>query len=182
MAAVADINFTIVGEIPRAQLTVNKTMPIVAELMGRSIDRNFEAGGRPTWIQRRSDSTGDPLRATGALRRSKETFSGNNFASVSVGKNLPYARIQREGGTITVPVTKKMRGFFWAKWFETGETKWRNMALTTRSVFVIHIPAREYMNIPPEELREILEVIGEGMITFQFTNSRYTTNSTINWS
>ena len=175
------IDVQIIGEIPKAEVTVKKTMPIVEQLLGRSIDRNFEAGGRPLWVQRRTDSTGDPLRATGALRRSKYTSHGANTAMVSVGKNLPYARIQREGGTITVPVTKKMRGFFWAKWYETGETKWRNMALTTRSVFVIHIPAREYMNIPPDELQEILEVIGEGLITFQFTNSRFTTNSTIDW-
>lgn len=178
---VGDIDVRVVGEIGKAELTVNKTMPTVSELLGRSIDRNVEVGGRPLWIQRRTDSSGDTLRATGALRRSKYTSFGQNYAMVSVGKNIPYARIQREGGTITVPVTPRMRGFFWAKWYETGETKWKNMALTSRSVFVIHIPAREYMNIPPEELKEILEVIGEGLITFQFTNSRFTTNSAINW-
>lgn len=58
---------------------------------------------------------------------------------------LPYAAIHEYGGTIKVPITRKMRRFFWAMWYASGDEKWMGMALTRQRSFTIHIPARPYM-------------------------------------
>lgn len=54
------------------------------------------------------------LKKSGALQRDlRFRTSGNRVAVVS---NLPYSRIHNEGGKI--PITPKMRRFFWAKYME----------------------------------------------------------------
>jgi len=58
---------------------------------------------------------------------------------------VPYAAIHEFGGTINVPVTTKSRGFFWKMFFETGEEKWKFMALTKKTSFKITMPRREYL-------------------------------------
>ena len=44
-----------------------------------------------------------------------------------VGTNLVYARIQEKGGKINV--TRKMSGFAWHKWYDTGDVMWKAIAL-----------------------------------------------------
>lgn len=61
------------------------------------------------------------------------------------GSRVPYADIHEHGGTITVPVTERMRKFFWAQWYATGEDRWKGMALTKVASFTIRIPARPYL-------------------------------------
>lgn len=58
---------------------------------------------------------------------------------------VPYAAIHEFGGVINVPVTAQMRGFFWAMWYDTGEEKWKFMALTKKTVFKIKMPQRQYL-------------------------------------
>lgn len=59
--------------------------------------------------------------------------------------SVPYANIHERGGTITVTVTSKMRRFFWAKYSETGDEKWKHMALTQKTQFTIKIRPRPYL-------------------------------------
>lgn len=61
------------------------------------------------------------------------------------GTNVVYAYIHEFGGTITIPVTTKARGFFWAMWYETGDDMWKAMALSKKSVFKINMRARPYL-------------------------------------
>jgi phage gpG-like protein len=79
---------------------------------------------------------------------------------IGVGDDLNYAAIHEFGGTIEIPVTEKMRGFFWAKYYEAGggsedfETAqgattaahWKGLALGAQkhSSFTIEMPARPY--------------------------------------
>lgn len=60
---------------------------------------------------------------------------------VIIFSDKEYAQIHNEGGKITV--TKKMRSFFWAMFYETGEEVYRNMAMTKKKE--IEIDARTFM-------------------------------------
>lgn len=64
----------------------------------------------------------------------------------------PYAKIQEEGGTVTVPQPPnaqakraKMRRFFWAMWYATKDERWKGLALSKKPTFDITIPARPYL-------------------------------------
>jgi len=57
---------------------------------------------------------------------------------------VPYAAIHEFGGVVHVPVTVRMRRFFWAKFFETRDEKWKWMALSKKTEFVIQIDARPF--------------------------------------
>lgn len=175
------IDVTITGEIPKAQINARESMQRVSKLMDRAIELNFLLGGRPAWPALKSGGE-TPLVSSGRLKNSREYGSGSNFAYVTVGKDLAYARIQREGGVIKVPINNKSRGYFWAMWYQTGDEKWKNFALSRRSEFIIYIPPREYLSIPQQDLFEMLEVIGSGIITFQFSNSQAVSFQTIRWS
>ena len=77
---------------------------------------------------------------------------------VIISTDKVYARIHNEGGTITVPVTEKMRKFAWAKHYETKqkESKWKWMALTQKESLKINMPRRQFIGVTPE-LTDILE-------------------------
>ena len=60
---------------------------------------------------------------------------------VIIFSDKEYAEIMNEGGKI--PVTKKMRSFFWAMYYETQEEVYRNMAMTKKKE--ITIPKRQFM-------------------------------------
>lgn len=90
--------------------------------------RKAEAGGRAILI------------STGALRGSVYANPSGSIARVTAGNSkVPYAKIHNEGGTI--PVTVKMKKFFWAKFKETKAEGWRALALSKS----ITIPARQFM-------------------------------------
>ena len=96
--------------------------------------------------------------------------------SVNVGiraSEIPYAEIHQQGGKI--PVTDKMRKFFWAKYYQhassagrargkrsissSGEANfWKAMALK-QSGSTITIPARPFMGITPDLEKTILRAI-----------------------
>lgn len=57
---------------------------------------------------------------------------------------VPYAAIHEFGGVIHVPVTARMRRFFWAKFFETNNERWKFMAISNKTEFVIQIDARPF--------------------------------------
>lgn len=66
---------------------------------------------------------------------------------VTVSSSLRYSRIHNEGGTITQPITPKMRKFAWAKYYESGGTSeaMKGLALTKKTSRTITIPRRQFM-------------------------------------
>lgn len=108
-------------------------------------DNNFSRGGffGKKWKNRR-DGTPTHLNQTGTLRRSiKSTISGNSLIFTS---STPYSAIHNEGGEITV--TKKMKGYFWGKYKETGQDKYKAMALMKVGT-KIKIPQRQFIGDYP---------------------------------
>lgn len=98
------------------------------------------------WEGRKNDSDSGRaiLTKTGALRDSVKPVSSST-KRVVIGSDSKYAKIHNEGGTINIPVTAKMRRFFWYKYKETGQAKYKGMALTKKTHFTVNIPKRQFM-------------------------------------
>lgn len=80
---------------------------------------------------------------------------------IKIGSNLDYARIQHEGGTITQRITKKMRSFFWAKFYDTDIEKWKFMAMSKGGIINIKIPARPYLFLDAGDQNYIANIVLE---------------------
>lgn len=126
-------------------------------------DAGKEAGLASRSVPMERNRTGTLRILTGRLRRS---VSGGftaleagrvreGFVKVEIrpgpemvftkGSTVPYARIQEEGGTVTIPITAKSRRFFWAMFIRTGQGFWKGLALTKRTSIKITIPSRPYL-------------------------------------
>lgn len=98
------------------------------------------------WERLRSDEDADR-----AILRKDLTL----FDSISVTESTPekvvvsaaakHASIHNEGGMVNIPVTKKMRKFFWAMYYKTKKEKWKGMALTGKTHFSFKMPQRQFM-------------------------------------
>lgn len=95
---------------------------------------------------------------SGELKRSIHTIS-KSPTEIVIGSDLPYASIHNDGGTIRV--TDKMRKFFWAKFYSTGDGAWKGMALTKKTH--ITIPQRQYIGYNMEMQMEIENIISNIM-------------------
>jgi phage gpG-like protein len=86
-------------------------------------------------------------------------------SSIVISANSPYAAIHQFGGTIrpTIPITSKMRKFFWARYYETGQENWKAMALTKKTEMkpVIRIPARPYVTLTNCDFADIIIVLAK---------------------
>lgn len=96
--------------------------------------------------------TGAAESRTGGSREgfSRLKHTARGFTS-TFGSNVPYARIHELGGT--TKVTDKMRGFFWYKFSETGDEKWKAFALSDS----ITIPARPYMEPAVDDQKDYID-------------------------
>ena len=111
------------------------------ELSGE-FDRNFE---REAFFSKPWNPKAPHGLKCGHLRTSiTSRITGN---SLHFSSSLPYASIHNTGGTITV--TKKMRGFFWIKYRETGKPEWKYLALK-KVGSKIAIPQRQFVGYSPE--------------------------------
>lgn len=152
-------------------------------------DKNFErqAFFSEAW-QRRSSPIrpgGSILIDTGRLRQS--ISSRTTETSITFYTNLPYAAIHNDGGEIKV--TKKMKGYFWHKYYEAtgafgrkknGERRndkrtvrlsteaelWKHMALMKEGKS-IKIPRRRFLGESPEVEKAVREIV-EANITEYF--------------
>lgn len=114
----------------------NGPLRIVSGTLARAVIGSFGAGG------------------TFGERKSRVRLAVEN-ARIVYEKiiEVTYAAIHENGGTVRVRITDRSRSYFWRKWYETGEEKWKRMALTPRQSFVITIPARPYLGPAVEHTR-----------------------------
>jgi len=61
-----------------------------------------------------------------------------------IGSKVPYAGLHEFGGTVTTKVTPKAKSFFWYAYYQTGNPKFKAMALSSGS-FTRTIPARPFL-------------------------------------
>ena len=138
-------------------------------LAGRIAVEFFKgAWSRGGWIENRSVEKWEPrkdktntralLTRSSRLKRSPR-ITYRTKGAVKVGSDVPHARVHNEGATYTVRITPKMRRFFWAMFYKTGDVKFKYMALK-RGTFKITIPKRQFMGVP-EFLENRIELVLE---------------------
>lgn len=121
---------------------------------------------------------------TGRLRRSVSSRTTEN--SITFYTDLSYAAIHNDGGEIRV--TKKMKRYFWHKYYEatgsfgrrkngekrkdkrtvqlTGEAEfWKFMALKKEDS-MIKIPRRRFLGVSPEVEKAVREIIEENITEY----------------
>ena len=127
------------------------------------------SSGRPTKWTPLKYREGKPLILSGALVMSLTPSSGMDFAQVSEGKGLIYAAIHQFGGTTHPKVTLKMRAYYWAKWFETQDEKWKWMAIGAKvgSTLTIKIPARPSLVWLDEDVERYKTMLLNWMVSFE---------------
>lgn len=118
-------------------------------LMGAMRGQHMRQAKGESQLRRRDDS--GPLRiVSGGYLRSYQQKSPQSVERTELsedglkmewGTSHPAGRPNEKGARIRV--TDKMRRFFWAMWYETGEGGWRGMALSKKTHF--EIPARPHL-------------------------------------
>lgn len=118
-------------------------------------DRNFE---REAFFSKPWKPSTHGLQLSGNLRKSiSSKVQGKNVVFTS---QLPYSSIHNEGGTIRV--TAKMKGFFFAKYKETGDPLYKALALK-KIGSKITMPKRQFIGDSPETRKAIEDIIHEDM-------------------
>lgn len=156
-----------IDQIKRKALIV-----IEAEAL-KSVRTNFEQGGRPKWIpSKKSGKTKGTktLVVSGNLSNigSEVDFAGSKVTLMPNPLARVYARIQHEGGTISMkPRTmarrtkKDGRSVFASKNRELKRAK--KIDVSFSKAYTIEIPPRPYLVIPPEDYFVILARIKEAV-------------------
>lgn len=103
------------------------------------------------WPKRRGHAENALLSKTMALRDSVKSKS--NSGSIEFYSDLPYSKIHNEGGIIKI--SEKQRGKFWRLYRDTGNAKWKAMALSKE----LKIPQRQYIG----ESEKLMELISDNV-------------------
>lgn len=174
-------------EIKKHYEDITPVLEVISALIERAISENFDARGR--WDGNESNitifsggsskwkalasSTKEKYQNLGwelepTLNRSKGLLSTievrpQSKSSIIISVNSPYAAIHQFGGTVNpiIPITSKMRKFFWAKFYETNQNNWKALALTKKKELkpVISIPARPYITLTENDITEIINLL-----------------------
>lgn len=138
-------------EIERKYKSLKRRLPrIIGQIAVNFSKDNFRRqgfldGGRIQKWKKRGGDNGKKGRniLTGETSRLKRSISVIRASSKEIVIGTPdvvYGQIHNEGGQIKV--TDKQRAFFWAKFKQTGNVLYKNLA-TTKDV--IRIPRRKFM-------------------------------------
>ncbi|WP_281323753.1 phage virion morphogenesis protein [Flavobacterium sp. IMCC34518] len=139
-------------------------------IMGNFERQGFLDTSIQPWQERKNntDSGRAILTQSGALRDSVK-ISSSSIQQVVASSDSKYAKINNEGGLVNIPVTAKMRKFFWFKYKQTGEGKYKGMALTKKTHFTFTIPKRQFMG-PSEAFNNLIDAKFKKMILQRFKN------------
>lgn len=167
------------------QLILRRILKDIQVELSDEFDQNFEreAFFSEAWQRRKSPTRPDGhiLVDTGQLRRSIQSRTTEN--SIVFFTTEPYAAIHNDGGEIVV--TKKMKKFFWHKYYEAtqsfGRKKdgsprkdkrtvqlnaeaefWKFMALKKAGT-TIKIPRRRFLGTSPEVEQAVRNIIEENL-------------------
>lgn len=168
------IKYEVIDNVPEVEVTLPRAFDTIGKHMVRSVQINFERGGRPAWPPTRSGET--PLVTTGKLYRTIVYKTDPGGVTISGGQGLPYAGIHQFGGTVHPQVTEKSKKFFWAMFYETGEPMWKYMALkSVGDTLTINIPPRPYMMFQPEDVEFIRDVLKSQSFILHYPDGHTTT-------
>lgn len=117
------IDIKIEGKLPSLNSDLTPAMSRIADRLFMSLQKAHGNEGYGTWSPTRE---GKPATLSG-IRKTERTSFGSDFAEISF-KNT----IHQRGGVMNQ--TDRMRKFFWAKFYESSEDKWKWMALSKRAM------------------------------------------------
>jgi phage gpG-like protein len=164
-----------------------KDAQTIAEVeMINFIHRNFESQGfmdasLQPWEQRKMGDDGGRaiLKGAGALQ-DEISVSSSSLKQIIVSATSKHARIHNEGGIINIPITKKMRDYFWYRYYGIADKKgnivngspteasmWKAMALTKKTHLKIKMPKRQFMG-PSIAFNNLIEQKFIKMIEMRF--------------
>lgn len=87
-----DVLGTAMTELRDAEARLGNLLPAwteAGEIMLRSVEKSFAAGGRPKWPHRKDDSQGELGHVSGKLQASTESFPDHQ--GVTIASRLPYS-------------------------------------------------------------------------------------------
>lgn len=128
------INATIIGTLPQIQTDLTPAMKRIADILEMSNLKGFDTSGYGRWAVTREGKVAT-LRG---LRSTVKKSSGDTWAEISA-----MSTIHQRGGTMMQ--TPKMRSFFWAKFYETKDERFKWMALSQRPML---FPVPDLFNYP----------------------------------
>lgn len=137
-------------------------------VMGNFEKQGFLDSSLQPWSERKNNTDAGRaiLTQSGALRDSIKLIS-TSPKRVIVGSNSKYAKIHNEGGVTNIPVTTRMKKFFWYKYKQTGDSRYKSMALTKKTHFSITTPKRQFMG-PSESFNKLIDAKFIKMIERRF--------------
>lgn len=158
------IQTEITFRLPEVRKDLTSILHKIGERMVRSVQTNFERGGRPAWPATRSGET--PLVLTGKLKGSiGYRLEGNDTVIIAPITELKYAAIHQFGGITHPTVTVNSKKFFWAMWFETKNDMWKAMALkSVGSKLNVVIPPRPYLLFQQEDIDWMMNLLENSII------------------
>lgn len=110
----------------------------------RHIQNNFKTAGNGEWKKKYIDDGRAILTGkTGLLKGTTTVEPDFNTMTLTAGNSVSYGEINQTGGKL--PVTEKMRKYFWKQFKETKNEKWKRLALMKKNYIII--PARPYITI-----------------------------------
>ena len=138
------------------------TLLILATEAERSIDKNFEVGGRPAWKPSKKSKKNKGTKTlviSGALRNVRaDVKEAEGLVVVTIDPRArAYAEIQQNGGTIQVKGGKrKMENRKDKRTVFVSSKRKSGFKEVTTKAHTITIPPRPYLVIPPEDFPEII--------------------------
>ena len=132
-------------DLQKIQKQVPRALESVLRGANRSVGLRATSAHMDT-VGRLGIITGALSRGVMADNKNKEggiviDIDGSGIGEMTKYVSLPYARVHEYGGVI--PITQRMRGFFWHKFYQTADEKWKFMALSRAGSFTIK--ARPYL-------------------------------------
>ena len=132
-------------------------------------DRNFErkAFFDKPWVKTvLMNRRGSLMARNNNLRRSLQSKVDGD--KIRYSSSLPYASIHNEGGEIKV--TAKMKKYFWAKYYEAGGSKSKNIEASQFKALALmpigkkmKIPERRFIGQHPRIREVIQEVVNDNL-------------------
>lgn len=138
------------------RLLANDLLVIMQEETAEAFVRK-EWDGKAWPPRKHEDGIGSLMLRSGALRRSITVETDGN--QVVINSSTLYAHIHNEGGVVQVPVTTKMRKYFWAMYKSTKDPKYKALAITKRTQLTIRIPKRQFAGVTRHTRRKWRESV-----------------------
>ncbi|WP_264521189.1 phage virion morphogenesis protein [Flavobacterium sp. N1994] len=115
-------------------------------IMGNFEKQGFMDGSLQPWQARKGNTdSGRAILTKSSALRDSISISSSSSKRVVATATAKHAKIHNEGGILKIPVTAKMKKYFWYMFKKTGQSQYRAMALTKKSYFEIKMPKRQFM-------------------------------------